>query len=33
VRLPGPLLREPTALRPLLGFEAHSPYALVPSKH
>ena len=33
VRLPGPMLSEPAALRPLLGFEAHSPYALVPNKN
>jgi hypothetical protein len=31
--LPGPMLSEPAALRPLLGFEAHSPYALVPNKN
>ena len=30
VRLPGPLLSEPTALRPLLGYEVHSPYGVVP---
>jgi hypothetical protein len=30
VRLPGRILREPKAIAPLLGFEAHSPYVLVP---
>lgn len=30
VRMPGQLLTNPTALAPLLGFEVHSPYALVP---
>ncbi|MBL8732461.1 MAG: hypothetical protein JNN13_08845 [Planctomycetes bacterium] len=29
VRSPAPLLREPAAIRPLLGFDVHSPYALV----
>lgn len=31
VRVPGALLTEPAALRPLLGFDVHSPYALVPN--
>jgi hypothetical protein len=30
VRLPGPVLSEPAAIAPLLGYEVHSPYALVP---
>jgi hypothetical protein len=30
VRLPGPLLTEPRAIAPLLGYDVHSPYALVP---
>lgn len=30
VRVPDPLLTEPTALRPLVGYDVHSPYALVP---
>ncbi|HEX6811581.1 MAG TPA: hypothetical protein VF384_08165 [Planctomycetota bacterium] len=32
VRLPGPLLTEPRAIRPLFGYEVHSPYALVPRR-
>jgi hypothetical protein len=30
VRLPGPILTEPDAIRPLLGFDVRRPYALVP---
>jgi hypothetical protein len=30
VRRSEPLLRQPTALRPLLGYEVHSPYVLLP---
>ncbi len=30
VRSPTPLLREPAAIRPLLGYETHSSYALLP---
>lgn len=30
VRLPGRLLTEPRAIAPLLGYDVHSPYALVP---
>ena len=29
-RMPGPLLSEPAAIAPLLGFDVHSPYALAP---
>ena len=32
LRAPGPILTEPTALRPLLGFDVHSPYALLPRR-
>jgi hypothetical protein len=32
VRMPGQLLANPKALAPLLGFEVHSPYALVPRR-
>lgn len=32
VWLPGPLLREPAAIRPLVGYEVHSPRALVPRR-
>lgn len=30
VRLPGRMLSEPAAIAPLLGYDVHSPYALVP---
>ncbi|MFY9344174.1 MAG: hypothetical protein WAT39_16910 [Planctomycetota bacterium] len=30
VRLPGPVLTEPASIKPLLGYEVHSPHALVP---
>ena len=29
-RMPGPLLSEPAAIAPLLGFDVHAPYALAP---
>jgi hypothetical protein len=32
VRAPGPLLTQPTAIRPLLGYDVHSPYALLPRR-
>ena len=32
LRAPGPLLSEPTAIRPLLGFDVHSPYTLLPRR-
>ncbi|MBL8755082.1 MAG: hypothetical protein JNK15_17390 [Planctomycetes bacterium] len=32
VRAPGVLLSEPAAIRPLLGYDVHSPYALVPRR-
>jgi hypothetical protein len=32
VRLPGPILSEPRAIAPLIGYEVHSPYALVPRR-
>ncbi len=32
VRLPGPVLSEPKAIAPLLGYDVHSPYALVPRR-
>jgi hypothetical protein len=32
VRAVGPLLTEPTAIKPLLGYDVHSPYALLPRR-
>ena len=32
VRATGPLLTEPTAIKPLLGYDVHSPYALLPRR-
>jgi hypothetical protein len=32
VRAPGPVLRDPRAIAPLIGYPAHSPYALLPRR-